>query len=152
MKSLKSRASLCDGIMMSIKNKIHIVFDSNRPVNLYIVKPSKTLYKKTGTAETDYFDEMIVLESKLGGTHYDFYWEVPENRGYVLYYHNPNYGNVTYELKYTDAYYESLDDIIFYSVVIIVLIVIIAVIVYSIKRHNKKKRQKRRSTKRKRYR
>jgi hypothetical protein len=130
---------------------MHIVFNSDRPVNLYIVKPGKTLYMKTGTAESDYFDDMDILESRLHGTSYDFKWEVPENRGYVLYIHNPGYGNVTYELKYTDPYYESMDDIIFYSIILIVIIAVIVIIIYIIKRRSRNKNKRKKKKQRKKF-
>lgn len=126
--------------------KIHFKLSANGPINIYIRIPSSTYYKRNDYVESDFFVDGIILE-KSGKSNYDFIWEVPENRGYVLYIYNPNYGNVSYDLEFTEPYYEYPMELIFNLILIIVFIVVITIIVLVYRHHKRKKARRNRRKK-----
>jgi hypothetical protein len=126
--------------------KIHFVIEADGPLNIYIKRPDSTYYKRRDYVEKDFFDEdEDIIFSKENQDSYDFEWELPENRAYIFYIYNPNYGEVTYDLKYTDAYFETIDPVYLYLIIGFFIIVIIIVLIYlGIKRSRKTGRRKRR--------
>jgi hypothetical protein len=126
--------------------KIHFVIEADGPVNVYIKRPDSTYYKRRDNVEKDFFDEDDdIIFKKENQESYDFEWELPENRAYIFYIYNPNYGEVTYDLKYTDAYFDAIDPVYLYLIIGFIIIVVIIVLIYvGIKRRRKSRRRRRR--------